>query len=282
MGPNREGGQSVSTVIIRPSPRWLRFNLRELWEFRELLYFLVWRDVKVRYKQTVLGAAWAVLQPFLLMVVFSIFLGRLAGVPSESLPYPIFVYAALVPWTLFAQSLSGASDSLVGSANLVSRVYFPRLALPVAAVGSFLLDFVIALPLLVGMMVFYGVYPTGNVIWLPVLTLLALITALAVGVWLAALNVRYRDVRYAVPFFIQLWLFATPVAYPSSLVPEEWQVILGLNPMAGVVEGFRWALLGTEPRPGMLLAVSAAVTLVVLFGGLVYFSRMERTFADVI
>jgi lipopolysaccharide transport system permease protein len=272
----------VSTVIIRPSRGWIRFDLHGLWEYRELLYFLVWRDVKVRYKQTALGAAWAVLQPFLLMVVFSVFLGRLAGVPSESLPYPIFVYAALLPWTLFAQSLSGASDSLVGSANLVSKVYFPRLALPVAAVGSFLLDFVIAFPLLVGMMVFYGVYPTGNVIWLPVLTLQALITALAVGVWLAALNVRYRDVRYAVPFFIQLWLFATPVAYPSSLVPEEWQVILGLNPMAGVVEGFRWALLGTEPRPGMLLAVSTAVTLLVFFGGLVYFSRMERTFADVI
>lgn len=272
----------MSVVIIRPSRGWVGLNVRELWQHRELLYFFVWRDVKVRYKQTVFGAAWAILQPFLLMVVFSIFLGRLAGVPSDNLPYPIFAYAALVPWMLFAQSIAGASDSLVLSANVVSKVYFPRLLLPVAAASSYLLDFVIALLLLVGMMFFYGVYPTSAVVWLPLLTLLALITALAVGIWLAALNVRYRDVRYAVPFLVQIWLFATPVAYPSSLVSGGWRVLFGLNPMAGVVEGFRWALLGTETQPGALIAVSSAVAIVALLGSLAYFRRVERSFADVI
>lgn len=272
----------LPVLVIKPSSGFRLLPLRELWEYRELLYFLVWRDVKVRYKQTVLGAAWAIIQPFMLMVVFALFLGKLAGVPSDGLPYPLFAYAALVPWTLFASSLAGASDSLVGSSNLITKVYFPRLILPVAAAGSFLLDFAIAFGLLVGMMVFYGVYPSIALAWLPLLTLFAVVAALAVGIWLAALNVRYRDVRYAVPFLTQLWLFATPVAYPSSIVPKTWQPLLGLNPMAGVVEGFRWALLGTGEVPGAIILVSAAVTLGLLLGGLAYFQRTERTFADVI
>lgn len=274
--------QQIRTIVIRPSRGWLGLNFRELWMYRELLYFLTWRDVKVRYKQTVLGAGWAIIQPLLLMVVFSIFLGRLAGVPSDDVPYPIFVYTALVPWTLFAQSLAGSSNSVVGSSNLVSKAYFPRLVLPLAATGSYILDFVIAMAVLVGMMFFYGMKPTPAIVWLPALMLLAVVTALAVGTWLAALNVRYRDVRYAVPFLVQLWLFATPVAYPSSMIPEGWRLLFGMNPMAGVVEGFRWSLLGTETRPGALIALSATVTIVVLLGGVAYFRRLERTFADVI
>ncbi|MFA5786441.1 MAG: ABC transporter permease [Actinomycetota bacterium] len=282
MAAHLETATRSPSILIRPSKGWVRLDVRELWAYRELLFFLVWRDVKVRYKQTVFGAAWAILQPFMLMVVFSIFLGRLAHVPSEGLPYPIFAYSALVPWTLFAQSLSGASDSLVGSSNLITKVYFPRLILPMAAAGSFVIDFVIALGLLVGMMLYYGVHPSAAILWLPALTVLAMLTALSVGIWLGALNVRYRDVRYALPFLVQLWLFASPVAYSSSLVPKAWRGIYALNPMAGVVEGFRWALLGTKTRPGAMIAVSAAATLVIFVGGLAYFRRVERTFADVI
>jgi lipopolysaccharide transport system permease protein len=269
-------------IVIEPSHGWRRLKLHELWDYRELLYFFVWRDVKVRYKQTALGAAWAVLQPFMLMVVFGIFLGRLAGVPSEGLPYPVFAYVGLVPWLLFAQGLSAASESLVGNAQVISKVYFPRLIVPVAAASSFVLDFLIASTLLIGMMFVYDVHPNGAAIALPALVSLALLTAYACGIGLAALNVRYRDVRYAVPFLIQLWLFASPVAYPASLVPERWQLVYGLNPMAGVVEGFRWALLGTGDPPGAMLAVSVGVTLVLLAASVTYFQRMERTFADVI
>jgi lipopolysaccharide transport system permease protein len=273
--------EQIPTILIRPSRGWASLNLRDLWNYRELLYFLTWRDIKVRYKQTVLGAAWAVLQPFFTMVVFSIFFGRLAQVPSDGIPYPIFAYCALVPWSYFAGALDRAGNSLVGSANLITKVYFPRLAIPTSAVLAGLLDLAIAFVVLLGMMLYYGIVPTAAVLTLPLFLLLAIATALAVGLWLSALNVQYRDVRYTIPFLTQFWLFATPIAYSSSLVPEQWRTLYGLNPMAGVVEGFRWALLGKEP-PGPLLAVSVVVVVLLLIGGLYYFRRMEKTFADVV
>lgn len=269
-------------VLIRPIRGIAGLRLAEIWRFRELLTFLIWRDVQVRYKQTLFGAAWAVLQPLLLMTVFWVFLGRLANVPSEGVPYTIFAFAALVPWTLFAQSVQGSTLSLVGSANLVSKVYFPRLLLPMASVGSYLIDFLIAFALLIGMMAIYGTTPTGAIVWLPAFILLAIAAALAVGFTLAALNARYRDIQYAVPFLVQVWLFLSPVAYPSSLVKGDWAIVYGLNPMAGVVEGFRWALLGLEaPRTGLLIA-SVAVTIVGLIASVLFFQTAERKFADVI
>jgi len=273
---------SRPTITLRPPAGWTGLGLHELKEYRDLLYFLVWRDIKVRYKQTALGAAWAVLQPFLLMVIFSVFLGRLVGVPSEGVPYPIFAYSALVPWTLFASSLMASSETLVGNASLVSKVYFPRLILPIAAAGSFVLDFFVAFAILIVLMAVYGITPTVNVLCVPLFSLLALLAAIGVGLWFAALNVKYRDVRHAVPLLVQVWLFATPIAYPSSLVPAAWRWAYGLNPMAGVVEGFRWALLGTPAPSFGMIAVSTAVTIVALFGGLVYFRRAERGFADLI
>jgi len=273
--------QQVPTTVIQPSRGWVALNLRDLWAYRELLYFLVWRDIKVRYKQTVLGAAWAVLQPFFTMVVFSIFFGGLAKVPSDGIPYPIFAYCALVPWSYFAGSLERAGNSLVGSSHLITKVYFPRLAIPVSAVLAGLVDFGIAFLVLLGMMLYYGIAPTAAVLTLPLFLLLAVLTALGVGLWLSALNVQYRDVRYTIPFLTQVWLFLTPIAYPSSLVPEQWRALYGLNPMAGVVEGFRWALLGKDP-PGPLLVVSTVVVVLLLIGGLYYFRRMEKTFADVV
>jgi lipopolysaccharide transport system permease protein len=274
--------QPAPAVRIKPSKGWVQLHLRDLWEYRELLYFLAWRDVKVRYKQTALGAAWAILQPFLTMIVFSIFFGRLARVPSDGVPYPIFSYAALVPWTFFANGLTQSSNSLVGNANLISKVYFPRLVVPVAGVLSGLVDFVIAFLVLIGMMLYYGVTPTVHVIFLPLFVLLALVAALAAGIWLSALNVEFRDVRFVVPFLIQLWLFATPIAYPTSLLHGFWRTVYGLNPMVGVVEGFRWALLGTRTDLGPSVAVSAAVSLLILVGGMFYFRRMEKTFADLV
>jgi lipopolysaccharide transport system permease protein len=256
--------------------------LKDLWEYRELLYFLVWRDVKVRYKQTVLGAAWAIIQPFFTMVVFSIFFGRLAKIPSDGIPYPIFAYCALLPWQLFAHALTESGNSLVASQNLITKVYFPRLVIPLSAVLAGIVDFGIAFVVLLGMMAYYGITPTVAVATLPLFLLLALGTALGVGLWLSALNVQYRDVRHTIPFLAQFWLFATPVVYPASLVPEFWRPLFGLNPMAGVVEGFRWALLGTAQSPGPLLAVSVAVVFALLVGGLYYFRRMEKTFADVV
>jgi lipopolysaccharide transport system permease protein len=267
---------------IEPSRGWVPLKLRDVWEYRELLYFLTWRDIKVRYKQTVLGAAWAIIQPFLTMVVFSLFFGRLAKVPSDGIPYPIFSYAALVPWTLFAHGLAQSAASVVASGNVIKKVYFPRLVIPISSVLSGTVDFLLAFMVLFGMMVFYGTLPTWNVLWLPLLIILALVTALGVGMWLSAMNVQFRDVRYTVPFLTQLWLFATPIAYPSSLLPEGWRTVYGLNPMAGVVEGFRWALLGTETAPGAMIAVSSMAALILLVSGMYYFRRMEKTFADVV
>jgi lipopolysaccharide transport system permease protein len=269
-------------ITIAPSRGWVPLRVREIWEFRELLYFLVWRDVKVRYKQTLLGAAWAIIQPFFTMLVFSLFFGRLAKIPSDGLPYPIFAYAALVPWTFFANGLNQASNSLVGNANLVKKVYFPRLVIPVAAVLSGLVDLLLALAVLIAMMGYYGIVPSGNIVYLPLFLLLALMAALAVSLWLSALNVEFRDVRYTLPFLTQLWLFATPIAYPSSLLSEPWRTVYGLNPMVGVVDGFRWALLDGAAQPGSIVIASSLATVVLLIGGAFYFRRMERTFADII
>jgi lipopolysaccharide transport system permease protein len=274
--------ESFPVLRIEPSRGWVSLRLNELWEYRELLYFLVWRDVKVRYKQTALGAIWAVLQPVLTMLVFSVFFGRLAKMPSDGIPYPVFVYAALLPWQLFAYALTESANSLVGSQNLIKKVYFPRLVVPLSSVLSGLVDFAISFVVLLGLMAYYGIRPTAAIVVLPLFLIFALATALSVGLWLSALNVEFRDVRYTIPFLTQFWMFATPVAYPSSLVPEKWRVWLGLNPMAGVVEGFRWALLGEKSPPGPLLWVSLAAVVVLLFGGLMYFRRMEATFADVV
>lgn len=272
---------AVEIVRIAPSGPWVALRLRDLWEFRELLYFLVWRDVKVRYKQTALGAAWAMLQPFFTMLIFSIFFGRLAKIPSDGVPYPLFCYAALVPWTFFATGLLQSANSLVGNTNLLKKVFFPRLTIPIAAVAAMSIDFLCALVVLAGMMVFYGAVPSWNVLWLPAFVLLTFTTSLGVGLWLSALNVKFRDVKYLVPFLVQIWMFATPIAYPSSLLSEEWRAWYALNPMVGVVEGFRWALLGTATRPGVMVAASALVAFALLVSGAYFFRRTERTFADV-
>lgn len=278
----KESTADIPVIRIEPSHGWISLKLHELWEYRELLYFLAWRDIKVRYKQTVLGAAWAIIQPFFTMVVFSIFFGRLAQVPSDGLPYPIFSFAALVPWTFFANSLNQSSNSLVSSATLIQKVYFPRLAVPIATVFSGIVDFALAFVVLLGMMLYYGLVPTLNALWIPALFLLALVTALGVGFWLSAMNVRFRDIRYTVPFLTQFWMFSTPIAYPSSLLSEPWRTIYALNPMVGVVEGFRWGLLGTDTAPGPILAVSSFMAVALLVGGAFYFRRVEKTFADVI
>jgi lipopolysaccharide transport system permease protein len=274
--------EGVPTVRIEPSRGWVSLRLAELWKYRELLYFLTWRDVKVRYKQTALGASWAIIQPVLTMVVFSLFFGRLAKVPSDGVPYPIFSYVALVPWTFFANGLTQSSNSLVGSSNLITKVYFPRLAIPIATILSALVDFVLAFAVLVGMMFFYGVTPTLQSLLMPCFLLLALTAGLGAGLWLSALNVQFRDVRYVIPFLVQLWLFASPVAYPSSLLDEPWRTLYALNPMVGVVEGFRWSLLDTSPAPGLMIIASSAAALILVSSGAVYFKRMERVFADVI
>jgi lipopolysaccharide transport system permease protein len=273
---------AAPVLRIQASRGWTSLGLRELWAYRGLLYFLTWRDVKVRYKQTALGAAWAVIQPFFTMVVFSLFFGRLARIPSDGVPYPIFSYAALVPWMFFANGLSGSTNSLVGSANLIKKVYFPRLAIPLATVLSEALDFTIAFAVLLVMMLYFRVTPTVNVVWLPLFLLLAVTTSLGVGLWLSALNVQFRDVRYVVPFITQFWMFATPIAYPSSLLPERWRAVYALNPMVGVVEGFRWALLGTQTAPGPMILVSSVAALAILVSGAFYFRRMEKQFADVV
>ena len=272
----------VPVIRIEPSVGWVSLKLGELLKYRELIYFLIWRDIKVRYKQTVLGVAWAIIQPLFTMMVFSLFFGRLAKIPSDGIPYPIFSFAALVPWTFFANGLSLASNSLVGSANLIKKVYFPRLAIPLATVLAGVVDFILAFIVLIGMMAYFGFVPTINILWLPLLFLLALITSLGVSLWFSALNVEFRDVRYIMPFLTQFWLFSTPIAYPSSLLSEPWRTLYGLNPMVGVVEGFRWALLGTKTAPGTIVFVSALAALALLISGALYFRRMEKTFSDVV
>jgi lipopolysaccharide transport system permease protein len=272
---------STAMTLIQPSRGWVGLRLRELWAYRELLYFLVWRDVKVRYKQTVLGAAWAIIQPLLTMVVFTLFFGGQQGLHPGDIPYPLFSFAALVPWTFFANGLAQSSNSLVGSANLIKKVYFPRLVVPISAVLSGAVDFVLAFVVLIGMLLFYGHIPSINVLWLPAFLLLALITSLGAGLWLSALNVEFRDVRYVVPFVVQLWLFASPVIYSSDTLSGSARTLYGLNPMAGVIEGFRWALLGGS-GPGWMTAVSALAALALLISGAFYFRRMERNFADVV
>ena len=267
---------------IEATKGWRSLKLGEVWQARELLYFLTLSNIKVKYKQTLLGASWAIIQPFFTMVVFSLFFGKLAKMPSDGIPYPIFAYAALVPWTFFASGLSQSANSLVDSANLIKKVYFPRLTIPIANVLSGLVDFALAFAVLLGMMFWYGVIPTARIVWLPLFLLLALVTSLGVALWLAAVNVEFRDVRYTVPFLTQFWMFATPIVYPSSLLSEPWRTVYGLNPMVGVVEGFRWALLDTKTAPGPMIAVSAGAALVLLVGGAYYFRRMEKTFADVV
>jgi lipopolysaccharide transport system permease protein len=277
-----KGGNALPVLRIKPSQGWVSLKLGELWEYRELLYFLIWRDIKVRYKQTALGAAWAIIQPVMTMVVFSLFFGKLGKMPSDGIPYPIFSFAALVPWTFFANGLTQASNSLVGSSNLIKKVYFPRLSIPIAALLSGSVDFALSFSVLLVMMLYYGIVPTLNILWLPAFLLLTLIASLGVSLWLSALNVEFRDVRYVVPFIVQFWLFATPIAYSSKLLPEPWRTLYGLNPMVGIVEGFRWALLGTKTRPGPMIAVSSTVAILVLIGGAYYFRRMEKTFADLV
>lgn len=265
---------------IRPSRGWTHVNVRELWDYRELAYLLAWRDVTVRYKQTIGGAAWAIIQPFLTMVAFSLFFGQLARIPSDGVPYPIFSYTALLPWNYFSQSLMRSSTSLVSSATLITKVYFPRLLLPMSSVLPPLLDFAIAFVVLLGMMLYYGRWPTAAVVLLPLLMVVAMMCALGTGLWVSALNVDYRDFGQLLPFLIQVWLLATPVAYPSSLLEEPWRTLYGLNPMVGVIEGFRWALLGTNP-PGEQLLLSAIVSVALLVSGVFYYRRTERTFADI-
>jgi lipopolysaccharide transport system permease protein len=267
---------------IREPSKGFSLKLKELVEFHELIYFLTWRDLKVRYKQTALGVVWAILQPFLTMVVFTIFFGRLAKIPSDGVPYPIFSYAALLPWQLFANGVTNSSNSLVNNSNLITKIYFPRLIMPISSVGGGLIDFCVAFLVLIGMMFYYGITPTLSILTLPFFILLAIATSFSVSLWLSAINVKYRDVRYTIPFLTQIWLFLTPIAYPSSLVPEKWSLIYGLNPMAGVVEGFRWALLGQSNQNWYLISASVLIVIVLLIGGLIYFKRMERTFADII
>jgi lipopolysaccharide transport system permease protein len=271
----------IPTTIIRPPKKWVPINFSELWQYHELLYFFVWRDVKIRYKQTALGFAWAIIQPLFLMVVFTLFFGNLAKIPSEGIPYPLFSFAALIPWTLFAEGLTRSTTSMVSNAGIMTKVYFPRLIMPIAGILSPLVDFAIAFVILILMMAYYGFVPTIAIVFLPAFILLALLTSLSVGLWLSALNVKYRDFQYTLPFIIQLWLFASPVVYPSSMLPEQFQLLYALNPMVGVIEGFRWALLGTNPPGGMIL-VSTSVVILLLVGGLFYFKRMEQYFADVV
>lgn len=277
-------------LYLRPTRGWTALNLRDLWRYRELTYFLIWRDIKVRYKQTLLGASWAILQPFIAMVVFSIFFGGLAKMPSDGVPYPIFSYTGLLPWTLFAKAINDAGRSMVANRSMITRIYFPRMVIPLASVLSGLVDFFLAFLVYIAMMIYYNFAPnstyqivlTPAIFTLPLFLLLALVTSLGVGLWFAALNVNYRDINYILPFFTQVWLFLTPVIYPSSMLSEKWQLIYSLNPMAGVVNGFRWALLGIDTGVTGSILISTSISIVILISGLFYFRRMERTFADMI
>jgi len=281
----RSSSSSLSTeptVVIEPSKRLLHLDLKAIWEYKELLYFLVWRDLKVRYKQTGIGAGWAILQPLMTMAIFTVVFGTFAKIPSDGIPYPIFAYSALLPWNLFANSLTRGGTSIVGNAHIISKIYFPRLLLPLSGILSPIVDFAISMVILFAMMIWFGTRPTWGVLALPLFLFLALLTALAVCLWLSALNVRYRDVGYTITFLVQLWMFASPIAYPISLVPEKWRMLYMLNPMAGVIVGFRWALLGTENLDFRMIAISSVVVLALLFPGIVYFKYTERTFADVV
>jgi len=276
------GETKSAATIIKPTHGWLSLDLHSLWEYRDLLRFLTWRDVKVRYKQTALGVTWALIQPLLVMGAFSIFFGRLAKIPSDGHPFPIFVLSGLIPWQLFAHALAHSSNSLVASERLITKIFFPRLLIPLSAVLSGLIDFLIAFVIVLVLLAHYEISPTIAFLSIPFFVLLTLATALAVGLWFSALNVAYRDVRHAVPFIIQFWLFVSPVAYPTSLVPDPWRLFYALNPMVGVIEGFRWALLGNTRGLGWELVISLAVVTVLLIGGLYYFRRMEKTFADIL
>jgi lipopolysaccharide transport system permease protein len=277
-------------IRIRPSKGWVSLDFEEMWRYRELLYFFVWRDIKIRYKQTILGASWAIIQPLFTMVIFSLFFGKLAQVPSDGIPYPLFSYTALVPWTFFANGVTLASNSLVNNADMIRKIYFPRMSLPIANVLAGLADFTLAFIVLIGMIIGFSIVPAANydaqislkVLWLPLFLLLAFVTTLGVSFWFSAMNVQFRDVRFVVPFFIQAWLFLTPIVYPSSLLSEPWRTLYGINPMAGVVEGFRWALLGTDTAPGSMMIFSVLAAILILIGGVYYFRRMETKMADVL
>jgi lipopolysaccharide transport system permease protein len=276
------GRSELPHTRIEPSKGWISLGLRDLWKYRELLFFLAWRDIKVRYKQTALGVAWAVIQPLFTMLAFTLFFGRLAKVPSDGIPYPLFSYTGLLPWQLFAYALTESSNSVVANERLITKIYFPRLVVPLASILAGLVDFAISFTLVIGMMIWYGVRPTWAVLTLPFFVIFTMATALGVGLWLSALNVQYRDVRYSLTFIVQFWLIASPVAYSITLVPARWRPFYGLNPMAGVIEGFRWALLGKAQAPGAILWVSVVVVGVILVGGLYYYRRMEKTFADMV
>jgi lipopolysaccharide transport system permease protein len=271
----------VPTRILKPPRKWVPVDIHELWEYRELLYFFTWRDVKLRYKQTGLGIGWAIIQPLFMMIIFSVFFGGLAQIPSEGIPYPLFSLAALLPWTLFAEGMTRSTVSMVTNANIMTKVYFPRLIMPIASIFSPLVDFIIAFFILILAMAYYGFVPTINILFLPLLVIFAMMTSLAVGLWLSALNVQYRDFQYTVPFLIQIWLFASPVVYPSSMIPQKWQFLYALNPMSGVIEGFRWALLGTNP-PSQMIFISFIVVIILLLSGIFYFRKMEQYFADIV
>jgi lipopolysaccharide transport system permease protein len=273
---------AIPVMRITPPTRWWVIPFRELWDFRELVYFFVWRDIKIRYKQTAIGAAWAVLQPLLTMLIFSLFFGKLAHIPSEGLPYPIFYYSALLPWMYFTAALQNTTNTIVDNQRLITKVYFPRLVLPLSSVFSGLVDFGVSFLMFIVIMIYYGIHPGASILWLPMFLLLAVLTALGVGLWLSALNAIYRDVRYVLPFLVQFWMFASPVAYPASLVPQKWRWLYGLNPLAGVIEGFRWSLTGRGNPPGRLMTISCAVVVAILVGGLGYFQKMETTVADLV
>lgn len=276
-------GQESQTRYLRIDPP-SRFSLNfgEIWHQRELLYFLVWRDIKLRYKQTLLGSGWVVLQPLLNMAIFTLIFGVLIRVPSDGVPYALFTFVAMVPWSFFSSGLTSASHSLVSSANLIKRVYFPRLIIPTASILSAMLDLMLTMMVLAGMMLVYRVTPTVNIVWLPLFVLLTLTASMGVGIWLAALNVQFRDVRFVVPFLTQFWMYATPIVWPISALPAEWRFLIGLNPMAGVVEGFRWALLDTPMPPPLLFALSTATSLVLLISGILFFRSMDDHFADIL
>lgn len=280
-GINLSEAEIVPTINIEPPKKWVPIDFKELWHYRELLFFFIWRDIKIRYKQTGLGCLWAIIQPLLMMLIFTLFFGGLAKVPSEGFPYPVFCYAALLPWTLFAEGLTRSTSSLVTNANIMTKVYFPRFIMPLSGILSPLVDFFIAFIIFILLMIYYHLLPTTSVILLPVFVFLAVLSSLSVGIWLSALNVKYRDFQYTVPFLVQIWLFASPVVYPASMIPEPYRLLYGLNPMVGVIEGFRWVLLGTNP-PSTLIAVSFGVMVILLVSGLFYFRRMEQYFADVV